>query len=75
MSVDEGCNTVTLRRGVDVHVVSRDTPDALSIAGMFGTAKLWENMSVHVDGEFSLRRRSSTWERAYKSLRRLEPSP
>ena len=40
MSVDKGCNT--LRRGVDVHVVSRDTPDALSIAGMFGTAKLWK---------------------------------
>ena len=72
MSVDEGCNTVTLRRGVDVHVVSRDTPDALSIAGMF---EIMENLSVHIDGEFSLRRRSSTWERAYKSLRRLEPSP
>ena len=30
------------RDGVDVHVVSRDTPDALSIAGIFGTAKLWK---------------------------------
>ena len=39
-----GMPHVTARVDVyhDVVRVSRDTPDALSIAGMFGTAKLWK---------------------------------